>query len=389
MRLLRITLTLTLCALAGCSPSPKKETSASAPPAGPPSINLLAMGDWGSDTPTQKQVAGAMEDYVAGSRQDFAGALLLGDNFYTPLTGTDDPRWQSMFEEMYNPQILNFPFYVALGNHDYTDGKNKIERQYARENPQSRWKMPAPYYRIDIPENLPVVTILMLNSNKQAMTDAQWSAETYWIKTELARPRSSRWIVCAAHHPLFSNGDHGDNGVMQRDWGSLFKQYGVDLYICGHDHDLQHIEVPGWPMSFVLAGGGGQETKPIRIDQRGPFAKQAYGFAALSFSPYAIDVKLIDSDGSVLHEFRRSKAGTVQVVETSPSDQATTRTVGDITRGGLEETTMPSSKMPTTRMSSTTTPSSGWSNTHMSGAGYHSTTRPTTMPSHHLISPED
>jgi hypothetical protein len=270
------------------------------------------------------------------------------------------------------------------------NGKNKIEREYARENPQSRWKMPAPYYRIDIPENLPMVTILMLNSNQQAMTDAQWNAETNWIKTELQRPRSSKWLVCAAHHPLFSNGNHGDNGVLQQDWGTLFKQYGVDLYLCGHDHDLQHLEVPGWPMSFVLAGGGGQNTKPIRVDVRGPFSRQAYGFAAISFNPYAIDVKLIDDHGTLLHEFRRSKSGLVETVQTVSSDRATTRTIGDITRDG-EMTTRP-----TTQPMGTMIHTSGATTRPMGTVmhGYPVTTWPTTrgattMPSHHLIRSED
>src|SRR5438105_10878196 len=121
-------------------------------------VNLLAMGDWGSNAPAQKEVAQALCDYVHKSGEHFDGMLLAGDNFYTKLTGTSDPQWQTMFEEMYDPAILNFPFYVALGNHDYQFGKAQIERDYAREHPDSRWKMPSKYYRLEIPDDKPVLS---------------------------------------------------------------------------------------------------------------------------------------------------------------------------------------------------------------------------------------
>src|SRR5947207_8928220 len=91
-------------------------------------VNLLTMGDWGSDKPAQKEVAHALADYVQASHAKFDGMLLAGDNFYIKLTGTSDPQWQTLFEQMYDPAILRFPFYVSLGNHDYQLGKAEIER---------------------------------------------------------------------------------------------------------------------------------------------------------------------------------------------------------------------------------------------------------------------
>jgi hypothetical protein len=299
-------------------------------------VNLLTMGDWGSDKPAQKEVAKALADYVQSSHAKFDGMLLAGDNFYVKLTGTDDPQWQTLFEEMYDPAILKFPFYVSLGNHDYQLGKSQIERDYAREHPESRWKMPSHYYRLEFPQDKPLVTVLMLDSNRQVVTDAEWNAETYWMEQELEKPRTSQWLVCCAHHPLFSNGDHGDNGVLQNTWGPLFRKYKVDLYICGHDHDVQHLEVPNTLTSFILVGGGGQSIRPMRVDVRGPFSKSTYGFAALNFTPNAMTVRLVSKDGDVLHTFRRTPDRHVEVVETTRSDPATPRTLKSIVRGGEE-----------------------------------------------------
>src|SRR5262245_44130646 len=80
-----------------------------------PEVNLLAMGDWGSNKPTQTQVAKGLAQYVRQSNQKFDGMLLAGDNFYVDLKGPDDPLWTTMFEQMYDPAVLDFPFYAALG----------------------------------------------------------------------------------------------------------------------------------------------------------------------------------------------------------------------------------------------------------------------------------
>src|SRR3954447_8242529 len=83
-------------------------------PAQPRSVNLLAMGDWGTHATTQRAVAKAMAAYVKNSGRRFDGMLLLGDNTYLK-PGELTPRiWQSMFEETYDPTVLDFPFYAAL-----------------------------------------------------------------------------------------------------------------------------------------------------------------------------------------------------------------------------------------------------------------------------------
>jgi hypothetical protein len=258
--------------------------------------------------------------------------LLAGDNFYVKLTGTEDPQWQTLFEDMYDSSVLNFPFFVALGNHDYQFGKDQIERAYAREHPNSRWKMPARYYRLEFPREKPLVTVLMLDSNRQVMSEPDWQAEQFWLKTELAKPRASKWLVCCAHHPLISNGNHGDNGVLQKSWGPLFAKYNVNLYIAGHDHDLQHLEMPNQPTSFLLVGGGGKEIRAMRNDIRGPFSKSIFGFAAMNFTPQAITVRLVANDGETLHAFKRMPDGRIEILEAGESDPAQPRTIGSISR---------------------------------------------------------
>src|SRR5439155_11475167 len=82
-------------------------------------VNIIVMGDWGNDKATQKTTAANLAKYVAQTGRPFNATLLAGDNFYVKLSGLQDYQWQSLFEDMYDAQKLNMPFYFDLGNHDY------------------------------------------------------------------------------------------------------------------------------------------------------------------------------------------------------------------------------------------------------------------------------
>jgi len=181
--------------------------------------------------------------------------------------------------------------------------------------------LPARWYRIDVPAENPEVTVLMLDSDKDPLSKDQWEEQKKWMDTELAKPRGT-WTVCCAHHPLFSNGGHGDNGVLQQEWGPLFVKYNVDFFVCGHDHDLQHLQIPRWFTSFLLVGGGGADTKLMRHDDRGPLSRLTHGFANLSFEGNTATVRYINDEGKTLHLFTRDKSGKVTVQIEGGEDKA-------------------------------------------------------------------
>jgi hypothetical protein len=310
----------------------------------PDQVNLLAMGDWGAGAQDkgQKAVAETLARYADRVGTQFNGLLSPGDNLYVKLSGTKDYQWQTVFEDMYDPKRVNFPFFCVLGNHDYENDKPRIEQQYTFENPTSRFKMPARWYRVDFPEGSakPLVSVLALESNKPKMSPEDWQAQLRWMEEQLADRNGAKWMICFAHHPLLSNGSHGDNGVLLTDWGPLLRKYAVDFYICGHDHDLQHLETPGWHTTFIIAGGGGREATSMRRDTRGPFSRKLNGFAHLQFFDDHVQVKLIDAgDGRIAHEFRKDDSGRIGVVWTTGRDKPTTRPLRSIQ--GLENRTPP------------------------------------------------
>ena len=331
----------------------------------PREINFLAMGDWGMLNQRQKAVATAMATHVESNGREYAALLTAGDNVYVQPKSVDDVIWTRLFEEMYDPGILNFPFYMSPGNHDYEHGKIPLELAYARQNPTSRWKFPSTYYRLDFPaqsdddSERPLVTVLMLDSCMDQQGSRNWDAQLKWLERELANPRNGTWLFCVAHHPLYSNGDHGDNGVLQRTWGTLFARYNVDMFIAGHDHDLQHLEVPGVTTSFILVGGGGASVRTMRVDRRGPFSRSVYGFADLQVTNETLGVKFHGPDGQVYHSFERTKSGQVTVLKSDPSDVAVPRSPRSINR----PETRPSTSSSTKRSTTTVTPASATTQT--------------------------
>jgi hypothetical protein len=325
-------------------------------------VNLIVFGDYANNKDSQRVVAKGMAEYVERVGTQFNAVLTVGDNFYVRLNGVSDDQFQSLFEYMYDAKRINFPFFLSMGNHDYEPAqpdrsrgekyKWEIEMEYAKKHPDSRLKFPSRWHRADFPQGSehPLLTTLLLESNKPHMTPQMWEEQKRWIDQQLSSS-TARWKITCAHHPLFSNGSHGDNGVMQVEWGPILRKNGVDLYCGGHDHDLQHLQVPGWPMSFIQAGGGGQTITDMRWDSRGPFSRKVHGFVHLRIMRDRAELRYIDAkEVKIAHFFTREKDGTVTVIHTTGRDRATTKPLKTLL-GIPESATKPATTRATTRAS--------------------------------------
>jgi hypothetical protein len=305
---------------------------------GPAAAELLMIGDWGydSDHAGQAAVAGAMRQYTRQQSLRPQALLMLGDNWYGALEGgAHSPRWQAQFEEMYPSDTFACPAYAILGNHDYQmfpENKVDAELEYARIGRTSagptRWTMPARWYRFDFPTKDPLITFLALDSNMPrpdgttkhgrdfTLSPQQQSEQLAWLETELSRPRTTPFLVVMGHHPVYSDGPHGDHATLIHDWDPLFRKHNVHLYLAGHDHDLQHLEFEGHPTSFFLSGGGGADLYTLKINsgQRGPYAEKVYGFSHLSVTKDHLTLRHLDRDGRQVHAFTKTPQGKISIV---------------------------------------------------------------------------
>jgi tartrate-resistant acid phosphatase type 5 len=268
-----------------------------------------------------------MQSYAHGQGFTTEALLMLGDNWYGPLPGgVKDVRWQTQFEEMYPKSVFDCPAYAIAGNHDYQrmpQSKVAAELEYAKLG-GTRWTMPSLWYSFEFPAKKPLITVIALDSNvphpegPQAagvnftLTLEQQAEQLAWLAAELEKPRKTPFLVVMGHHPIFSNGPHGDHKVLARDWEPLLRKHKVHLYLAGHDHDMQHLEFDGHPTSFVLSGGGGADLYPLLIDeaQRGPYAQRVYGFSDLEVTPELLTLRHLDEQGRLIHAFTKKADGT-------------------------------------------------------------------------------
>jgi tartrate-resistant acid phosphatase type 5 len=293
---------------------------------------LLMVGDWGyEDFTAQTKVATGMRQYTKQHGIQSKALLMLGDNWYGELAGgVNSPRWQTQFEQMYPADIFDCPAYAIPGNHDYQrwpESKVAAELEYARAG-KSRWTMPSLWYRFEFPQKNPLITFLALDSNMPpadgssshgrnfTLTPQQQAEQLAWLKTELSSSRTTPFLVVMGHHPVYSDGPHGDHAVLVRDWDPLFREHGVHLYLAGHDHDMQHLEFEKHPTSFFLSGGGGADLYDLKIDpsKRGPYAQKVYGFSHLSVTSKRMTLRHLDSSGQIIHAFTKTPEGNVAIV---------------------------------------------------------------------------
>lgn len=284
-------------------------------------LDLIAFGDFGTGTETQVAVARQMESFASSLHRPLDAVLALGDNFYKKIT---PDRFEKHFELMYPLEHLNCPFYAVAGNHDYgtasydfQQGKLQMQLDYAKHNPNSRWKFPSKWYALELPnaEN-PLVKIIVLDGSYWvgALTPQEKVAQRRFLQAELKKQTKASWLWMVNHYPLFSETvDRGDNTTLIREWGKHLQEHPVSLCFAGHDHTLQHLEVEGYSTSFIVSGAGGARLYDVRPTKRGFADNRDYGFTHIHVTPDELHLQFITAGGECLHAFRRDRAGKVEV----------------------------------------------------------------------------
>ena len=95
--------------------------------------------------------------------------------------------------------------------------------------------------------------------------------QTRWLEETLARAQcdeSVDWIVVQMHQDALtssSTGNGADKGLRDA-WLPLFDRYGVDLVLCGHDHDYER----SWPVRGCNHGVGRDAVTGAPVDTSQP-----------------------------------------------------------------------------------------------------------------------
>jgi 3',5'-cyclic AMP phosphodiesterase CpdA len=252
-------------------------------------FQFVVIGDVGTGERGQYAVAQAMAQHWQSS--PFPLVLLTGDNIYE---NGEIEKIEAVFERPY-AELLNedVKFYAALGNHDFRTNQGENEIAYPGYN------MPARYYSFTQQS----VQFFALDTNQAYLDDSHretpWNTQVQWLRKEL-RASSMPWKVVFAHHPIYSSGQHGSDENLARTLSPLFAEYGVQLYINGHDHNYERTE-PINGTTYITSGNG---AKLRSVGQSGwtAHASAQLGFTAFEVQADQIVIKAFDTHNNAYDE---------------------------------------------------------------------------------------
>ncbi|MDR6560100.1 MULTISPECIES: tartrate-resistant acid phosphatase type 5 family protein [unclassified Arcicella] len=284
-------------------------------------LNFLVMGDWGRNgADHQKPVASQMGKVATKIKADFI--IATGDNFYPSGVRSEyDPLWKYSFEDIYTDFSLQWDWFPVLGNHDY---KSNPDAQVAYSKISRRWNMPARYYSktfsingdanqqvlIAFIDTNPLIPEFYKGEYSNAVVSQDSTAQKVWLDKTLSNNSPSiKWKIVVGHHPLFTatekRRESYDTRAIRASLKSVLDKHKVDAYLCGHDHDLQHLLPEGKTHYFV--SGSASEKTPIGTLPISKLALSDYGFMVFSATGNKLFVQVINEEGKVVYTTELTK----------------------------------------------------------------------------------
>jgi predicted phosphodiesterase len=208
--------------------------------------SLYVLGDIGYYGNTLRQV---ISNFKYNTMLGNDEVVLLGDNFYPD-------GLQSKFDNQWNKYELAFqdvPYrniYSVMGNHDYYGNPFfQINSKYLANNQL--------YFKKNFQDmDLYFIDTVLLYKNHVGITDdiikdlfntshrVLKEQQLEWLDYNLENSKlNNRKTIVFGHYPIISNGLYAnDLDPLYDTLMPLFSKYKVDVYISGHEHNIQYIE---------------------------------------------------------------------------------------------------------------------------------------------------
>ncbi|XP_074588776.1 purple acid phosphatase 17-like [Curcuma longa] len=285
------------------------------------SLSLLVVGDWGRNGLfNQSEVATQMGRI--GEHLDIDFVISTGDNFYEDgLTGVDDKQFEESFTNVYTAKSLQKQWYSVLGNHDYR-GNALAQLSPVLRSIDSRWLclrsfvLNAEIVDFFFVDTTPFQKSYWANSTEHNYDWRGVAPRGAYISTLLKdlaaalQESTAPWKIVIGHHTMRSVSEHGDTPELIALLLPVLKSNGVDLYVNGHDHCLEHISSKDSPIQYLTSGGGSKAWRGVFTPNSDKlrFFYDGQGFMALQLTRSAADLSFYDVFGRVLHKWSAAKS---------------------------------------------------------------------------------
>lgn len=263
----------------------------------------------------QKPIAELMGNMA--EQIDIECVIAAGDvHHFEGVRSVSDPLWMTNYELIYSHPELMIPWYSILGNHEYR-GNTQAVIDYT--NVSARWNMPARYYTKTFENDGVSVRLVMLDTapliSKYRKDTEQYpdackqdlDRQLAWTDSVLTVAKED-WVLVIGHHPIYAETpkNNSERSDMQNRLDTILRKHRVDMYLCGHIHNFQHIRMPGNNIDYIVNSSASlsREVKPIKGTL---FCSGEPGFSLITADKNSLSLHMIDKEGKVIHTANRKK----------------------------------------------------------------------------------
>lgn len=241
-------------------------------------LRFVSVADTGTGAKGQYAVAGAMNAYHQKNPYDLV--VLAGDNIYN---NGEIEKINEVFERPYQGLLKQgVKFHACLGNHDIRTANGDPQVKYAGFNMKGR------YYTF----RRGTVQFFALDTN----SNADWKNQLPWLEKELSLSNAP-WKVVFGHHPIYSSGQYGNNLDFIKTFTPLFKKYGVQLYINGHEHNYERTRAIDGTTYLICGAGAG--NRPVGRSEWTGYSTSDLSFASYEVYKDRIEISAIATDNRI------------------------------------------------------------------------------------------
>lgn len=244
----------------------------------------------------------------------------IGDiHHFEGVASVNDPLWMTNYELIYSHPELMLDWFPVLGNHEYR-GNTQAVLDYAKVS--RRWVMPDRYYTKVIEDNGVTIRLVFVDTtpmiDKYRVTESakypdaakqDVQKQLDWIDATLASAKED-WVIVLGHHPIYADTskDDSERQDMQRRLNAVLTRHkNVDMYICGHIHNFQHIKQKGCNIDYVVNTSGSLSRPKVNAVEGTLYCSGIPGFSLVTADKRELSLHLIDKDGKVVYSVHHTK----------------------------------------------------------------------------------
>ena len=264
----------------------------------------------------QKPIAELMGNMA--ENVDIECVIAAGDvHHFEGVRSVNDPLWMTNYELIYSHPELMIPWYAILGNHEYR-GNTQAVIDYSAVS--ARWNVPDRYYTFAMENDGVTVRFVMVDTaplldkyreDTEKYPDAckqDMNKQLAWIDSVLSAAKED-WVLVVGHHPIYAETGKDDSerlDLQKRLDSVLRKHKNVDMYLCGHIHNFQHIRKADSNIDYVVNTSGSLSRKVKPVDGT-KFCSGKTGFSLISADKKELNLHMINKEGKVIYTVSRKK----------------------------------------------------------------------------------